>query len=284
MKLTYYGTSGGQGLPGLFCACDTCRRARERGGRNIMTRSQALVSADNGDTLLIDFPGDTNLHIHNYGLDLTNIGHCIVTHAHEDHFQPDDIAIRGGFSIVTPENVKKFHLYGSDVTGAKIAKMLENDTRERYSFTAFEPYNTYDANGFKVTALAANHSKSLHSLNYIIERDGKSLLYATDTAYPDPEFFTFIEGLTDTKFDVVSLDCAWTNIPKHVEHMNIEDCTDVIRRLTAMGRTHESTRFILTHFAHFGLIYDEIVEVCRELYRDTGIRIEVAYDGFFVKY
>ena len=62
--------------------------------------------------------------------------------------------------------------------------------------------------------------------------------------------------------------------------MNIDDCVDVIERLRGMGRTKDSTRYILTHFAHFGLIYDEIVDVCADIYRDKGIRLEVAYDGF----
>jgi len=284
MKITYYGTSGGQGLPAMFCACDTCKRAREAGGRNIMTRSQSMLTAEDGTRLLIDFSGDTNHHILAYGLDLENISDCIITHAHEDHFQPDDINIRGGFSIVTPENVKKFNLYGSDVTFEKVRRMIENDIRERYTFTVFEPYKTYDVNGWQVSAITANHSRSINSLNYIIERENKSVLYATDSGYPDDKFFEFIQNRDGRPFDLVTLDCAWTNIPKHIDHMNIDDNLDVVIRLKAMGKTHEGTRYFITHFAHFGIIYDEIVDVCTEIYRETGIRLEVAYDGCFARF
>ena len=55
MKLQYFGTAAAEGWPALFCGCDACRRAREAGGRNIRTRSQALID----DKLLIDFPADT---------------------------------------------------------------------------------------------------------------------------------------------------------------------------------------------------------------------------------
>lgn len=286
MILKFYGTSGGQGLPALFCDCDTCRRARKAGGRNIMTRSQALLTADSkeAERLLIDIPGDTNHHVLSYGLDLQNIGHCIVTHVHGDHFCPEDIAIRGGFSIVTPEKVQRFHLYGSDVTRNRIARILDNDSRGRYAYTVFEPYQTYDAAGWTVTALSANHSEGIHALNYIIEREGKSVLYATDTAYPYEEFFGFMERRTETVFDLIVLDCTWTNSPQHIDHMNIDHCLGVAERLQKMGRTRENTRYILTHFAHFGLIYDEIVAVCADIYRETGIRFEVAYDGFAAEF
>ena len=43
MKLTYLGTAAAEGWPAAFCNCDGCRAARRLGGRNIRTRSQALV-------------------------------------------------------------------------------------------------------------------------------------------------------------------------------------------------------------------------------------------------
>ena len=63
MKLQYFGTAAAEGWPSLFCGCDACRRAREAGGRNIRTRSQAMID----DKLLIDFPADTYLHMTYYG-------------------------------------------------------------------------------------------------------------------------------------------------------------------------------------------------------------------------
>ena len=50
MKLTYLGTAAAEGWPAAFCNCDGCRAARRLGGRNIRTRSQALVD----DALLLD--------------------------------------------------------------------------------------------------------------------------------------------------------------------------------------------------------------------------------------
>lgn len=40
MKYKYYGTAAAEAIPAIWCDCDTCERARKKGGRNIMSRSQ----------------------------------------------------------------------------------------------------------------------------------------------------------------------------------------------------------------------------------------------------
>ena len=58
MKFRYLGTAAAEGWPAVFCNCDHCHRAKKAGGRNIRTRSQALIN----DDLLIDFPSDSYHH------------------------------------------------------------------------------------------------------------------------------------------------------------------------------------------------------------------------------
>ena len=58
MKIRYMGTAACERIPGMFCNCDVCQRAMSEGGRNIMTRSQALID----DRLLIDMSGETYMH------------------------------------------------------------------------------------------------------------------------------------------------------------------------------------------------------------------------------
>ncbi|MBQ5791771.1 MAG: hypothetical protein IIW19_03595, partial [Clostridia bacterium] len=69
MKLTYLGTAAAEGVPALFCDCPTCRYSRKHGGRNVRTRSQALID----DALLIDMGPDALMHALNFGLDFTRI-------------------------------------------------------------------------------------------------------------------------------------------------------------------------------------------------------------------
>ena len=89
MKIKYLGTAAYEGIPSLFCECETCKKARAFKGKNIRTRSQALIN----DDLLIDFPPDTLVHANTYGIDFQRIHHCLITHSHSDHFYPEDIMI-----------------------------------------------------------------------------------------------------------------------------------------------------------------------------------------------
>ena len=63
MKITYYGTAAGEAWPGVFCRCELCEKARALGGKNIRTRSQALVN----DDLLLDLPPENHMHSLLYG-------------------------------------------------------------------------------------------------------------------------------------------------------------------------------------------------------------------------
>ena len=67
MKLQYLGTAAAEGWPALFCDCESCRRARIVGGRNIRTRSQAMLD----DRLLIDMPPDTYHHLLTNNIDIS---------------------------------------------------------------------------------------------------------------------------------------------------------------------------------------------------------------------
>ena len=90
MKLQYLGTSAAEGWPAPFCACEACERARKRGGKDLRTRSQALVD----DRILIDLPGDTLAHANQFAIDLSKVNHLLITHSHLDHFSAFDLHMR----------------------------------------------------------------------------------------------------------------------------------------------------------------------------------------------
>ena len=71
MKFHFLGTAAAEGIPALFCECAVCKEAREKGGRFIRTRSQALID----DDLLIDFNPDSYMHFLRYGIDAVKIRH-----------------------------------------------------------------------------------------------------------------------------------------------------------------------------------------------------------------
>ena len=75
MKLKYLGTAAAEGVPALFCDCDTCRRSKLLGGKNIRSRSQAVIN----DDLLIDLPCDHFMHLIQNQIDFRNIKYCLIT-------------------------------------------------------------------------------------------------------------------------------------------------------------------------------------------------------------
>lgn len=105
MKITFYGTAAGEGWPGVFCQCELCREARRLGGKNIRTRSQALIN----DDLLIDLPPDNQLHSLYYGLDLGRVRTLLFTHSHSDHCYPNDLELlREPYSHTYPGRMQVF--------------------------------------------------------------------------------------------------------------------------------------------------------------------------------
>ena len=75
MKLQFLGTAAAEGIPAIFCTCETCRIARQKGGKNIRSRCQSLVD----DRLLIDFGPDTYYHSMRDGIDLTYVFNVLIT-------------------------------------------------------------------------------------------------------------------------------------------------------------------------------------------------------------
>lgn len=270
MKIKYFGTAAAEAIPAFFCSCDICEKARQAGGKNIRTRSQALID----DDLLIDFPADTYLHIMNYGLDLRPVKSLLITHGHDDHLYPDDLVYRlSPVYAHFPNNSKDKKPLDIYISGKSSKKLLSVFKREKVSIRDRKAHRvhvvkkaeTFITAGYTVTALRANHAKKLEPLIYIIQKDRKSILYAHDTGYFFDDTWEYIEN-SGIKFDLVSLDCTSTN-RKSVEgtHMNLTACCMVKDRLIKNNNADEKTVFCLNHFSHNGgYTYDELVPIAEE--------------------
>lgn len=277
MKLTYYGTAAAEGFPALYCHCDACERARKAGGRNIRTRSQALVN----DDLLIDFPADTYMHELFYGLDLRAVKNIIITHAHDDHLYVNDLCKRTEPDALFPNGVDKkpINIYASKKSGKEIRKEVIKKTlkdNEVLRYSDIKPFKTYDIGGYKITPLKASHAPGLDALVYIIEQNGKTILYANDTGYFPEETWNYLES-SEIKFDLVSLDCTLEIGDTYENHMGFDNCVRVKERLLKSNAS-EKTVFVVNHFSHnCKVTYDEFVPLAK---KDSFI---VSYDGFEIE-
>lgn len=124
MKIKILGTAAAEGFPAMFCECDTCKRARAVGGRNLRTRSQALVD----DTLLIDFGPDTLSHTLYGGLNLTRVTDLLITHSHCDHLLVSDFENRkDGYCKIY--NKKPLNVYATTPSTEKIKELCKRDLK-----------------------------------------------------------------------------------------------------------------------------------------------------------
>ena len=264
MNITFLGTAAAEGFPALFCNCAYCNEARRLGGKNVRTRSQALINSN----LLIDFPADTYTHLLQNGIRGDAIEYLIFTHAHEDHFYPDDLFLR-------------FSPYAHDMLASKLKVFCPKTVYESFEklpenveITKLEAYKPTEIGTYKVTPLPARHMLGSEAFIYIIQ-DDKTLLYAHDTGYFYDEVFDYIER-QKIVFDMVSLDCTNVDIPISDDgsHMGFSNIERVLQRLNSIGAIRESTVKYVNHFSHNGNPIHELLEK-----RAKEYDCFVSYDG-----
>lgn len=280
MKLTYFGTAAAEGWPALFCNCPACVSAREKGGRSIRTRSQALVN----DDLLLDFPPDTYLHVLNYGLNLDPVKDVLITHGHEDHLYVEDLACRmQGF--VAPENRSpwKLGLWGSPWVRA----LYEQNLRERFSTGLPEVVEMKDlteyvparVGRYTVHPMLADHAQYAKCYIYAVEDgEGGQLLYAHDTGCLREDCWDYLKK-AGLRFKLVSLDCTCGTLDSSRNHMGLVNAASVKERLLAEGLANAGTTFIVNHFSHNGIWrnHDEMSAAA------AAYGMLVSYDGMSVE-
>lgn len=275
MKIKYLGTGAAEGIPAMFCNCEVCRYAREKGGREIRTRSQALIDGK----LLIDFPADSYTHILKEKMDLSSIRHLLITHSHDDHFYPFDLLLR------LPDygqnwGAKQMHIYGNQQVAALLREMGERySVPEIWNYIVLheiKPLDVLEIEGYRITCLPARHMQSEEALVFLIEKDGRCFLYGNDTGLPGDGFW---EGLRGKELDGVSLDCTMgRGASSFWGHMGYEDVKQIQRKMECEGISKAETKWVITHFSHNGGWKAADMEKELEM---SGIR--AAYDGMEIE-
>ncbi|MDR2535006.1 MAG: hypothetical protein LBD29_03120 [Treponema sp.] len=275
MKLLYLGTAAAEGIPGVFCSCSICRTAREKKGKDIRTRSQALVDGK----ILFDFPPDTYAHYIASGFtdfDLPAIRRLFITHSHQDHFYLQDLHLRK--PIFTHPPIEILHIYGNQRVEQKLLNLQEKEQVIPYcEFHYAKPFEPIDAEGYRITPFPALHDQQEECLFYAVEHEGKSLLYAHDTGVFPDSVWDYIAKINQ-RFDLVSLDCTTIMDKDGGNHMGISDDIDVRERLVSIGGADKKTIFVLNHFSHNGRLNHD--ELCRIAVKEG---FTAAYDGMTIE-
>lgn len=271
MKIKYLGTAAAEGWPAVFCGCDACRRARALGGKNIRTRSQAIID----DILLVDLPAETLYHSLKGSIELGSIKTLLITHSHEDHFYPQELLYRGS-PYAHDLKTSVLTVYGNETVEKLYAAVMNTadspDLMKNIQFKKVIPYRPFQtAEGYQVTALRARHAPKEECLLYLIEKDGKCLFYANDSGDYPQETWDYLKG---RHIDFVGLDCTCMLDAEGTNHMGLPDNIKAKQRLEMIGCTGAETQYVITHFSHNGrLLHDEIAREAQK-YGMTA-----AYDG-----
>lgn len=276
MKFQYLGTAASEGWPALFCNCEYCLKAKKLGGKNIRTRSQAIVN----DDMMIDFPGDTYAHILASGKDFSKVRWCLVTHSHFDHFVPIDFCYHAESCFAHNMTEQKLTVIGND--GVKNIFDNINPTygegNGSVDFEVIPLYTPKQYGKYTVTALHANHMPQEEAHIYIISDGEKTMLYLHDTGLLFDEVWDYLIK-NSIKADFVSYDCTYVAIPSCGGHMGLDTCVVTRDRLLKEGIIDEHTINCINHFSHNGkLVHDELVPVAEKLGFLT------AYDGMEISF
>ena len=275
MKLTYLGTSAAEATPAPFCDCEICEHARLNGGKNVRTRSQALLDGK----ILIDFPPDTLLHTLTYGLRLSQIDACILTHTHHDHFAPADLFFRT--QVAAHMKVEKpLHFFcredGIQMLNEYVSpkKCIEQGGLVPHEITPFIPFTVGE---YKITPLNANHCP--FSVIYIIEKGDKAILYANDTGLLPDDTLDYLSS-AGVKFDLVSYDCTYGSWHRgNLGHLDLPEDVITRNKLSELGLLKDECKHVITHISHNngGHTHDSL----SALAKSEGFTL--AYDGYTVE-
>lgn len=276
MKIQYFGTAAYEGIPSLFCQCDSCKRAMKLGGKNMRTRAQALINEE----ILMDFNADTVAHYQTYKFDWEKVKYCLITHSHSDHLYPNDLVMFAEPGYVPKTSHIDFYAGASGYTQICYQFSSGRVDHTRATINEIATGNMFRMGENTVLVLQADHDLTSSPVIYAIEdKDKKRILYAHDTG-------VFTDGVVaDLKrmgrFDIVSLDCTGALLPgKWVHgHMNLNTDVDMKELLLREGLADEATKFVVTHFSHNSLLGHDHEELCAEASKYGFI---VGYDGLIV--
>ncbi|MBI4976656.1 MAG: hypothetical protein HZC28_04195 [Spirochaetes bacterium] len=285
MNVTFLGTGAGEGYPGLFCECPNCTYARVHGGRNIRTNTATLIDADT----MLDMNDTCFVTAARMGIPLGRVRHLLITHSDDDHLSSqmlwwrfmtpglDTMPKAEQMKISSPRftAVPDLHVFGSRATKHALMRVrpeiFDTPSRQQIIYHQIEDGKSYQEGGLTIRAIRAQHGAPGFCHNYIVERGGKTLLYASDTGGYDDDMMKI---LFEYRYDLVIMEGTYGLGYNGPGHMCLEKNRAFRKLLADHGCFADNARMVITHMSpHWTPPHDEYAAMLS----DEGI--DVAYDG-----
>lgn len=286
----FLGTGDSKGYPCPNCRCVACEEARRLGGKAIKTRSDFLIDEHS----VIDFGPDILCQMLTANVMMDSIKNVFMTHSHFDHISISSLLLlnEGTGARTTPIN-----FFGPKGALEFVEDMARRNTyrsgtrKGLYSYThlkycPLEYFETVETDGIRVTTLKSSHEgwgENELGFNYVVEKDGKTLLYATDTGWYPDETWEFLKN-SDFKFDYVIMENTYGKDPRNIiklyagGHLNTTNFFMMLDKLVECGCMTVDTPVYATHIADAGREpYGDLLDAMENNGKYTNV--QVAYDG-----
>lgn len=276
MRLQILGTAAAEGWPAVFCGCSNCQKARELGGKNIRTRSGAML----GTRHKIDFSPDAFSQALRHGLDWSKLEHLFITHGHGDHFYPNEIEMRHKIFAHPPAGQKMMsvlNIYGDAFVHKLLIRAVPDYPNANVVFHELKAFEPIKAGDITAMPLPADHMHDQNAFIYLFSEGDKTLLYGLDTGWFPKQTWEYLSK--GSAFDCVVLDATFGGLSNKEGHMGVPEVIELKRKLDQMGLLKEDAIVIANHFSHNGgLLHHELEEQL------ASHEIETAYDGMTITF
>ena len=281
MQVTFLGTSAAPSMPNPFCVCQACSGARRAGGKNLRRRSSIAID----DDLLVDIGPDIATASFDHGVSLAGIEVCLMTHAHEDHFDPEFLMARHkdygtvlANETILAGSVDTLRSIEEDLDGrCTYGSIFDRQTQRalKIDLLALEPYRKQAVGEYCITGYPANHGVVKGALLYAIEQGQRAIFYGTDTSVlPEHVWEQLLRART--RFDLLILDHTYgigfdVSPPDHLASVDVIGHVDRFRR---SGLLKDNGLVYATHLSHEGYLeHDELDRYA------TANGYRIAFDG-----
>jgi phosphoribosyl 1,2-cyclic phosphate phosphodiesterase len=282
MFLKVLGSAAAEGWPATFCVCPACVEARRRGGKDIRRRTTYQL----GETVHIDWGPDSYGSMIALDVDYAPLRHLLITHSHQDHWAPQELAWRKPGFARLPEG-SWLTVYGNSHSQARFAAEYADPAALRMDYRQVAPFERIELGEDLVAIpLTASHAdEDETALNYLCLWQGRGVVIGNDTGWWIPEVWDF---LAQHELHVVVMDCTSGPLgtgPRDAQkswvgthHLNCEWVVEVRDELARRGALAAGHRFVANHFSHNGgWLHDQL-----EAYF-TPHGILVGYDGLTIE-